>query len=254
MKSKDKKRMKNNSKSKSQKVAPQSSLGKLWDYIKRFWDFIWNDDSLLSYIANFAVALVFIKFLLFPTLGFLLNNDYPVVAIVSGSMEHKIVETRGYYVLCDKAFPDSSFKGRVDTDSWWKYCGDYYQTNYNLTLDKFKEYPYKNGLNIGDVMVLYGEEPVDIELGEVLVFVPNDKKFFEEKGPVIHRVVDKWQDEEGKYHFRTKGDHNPVSIDEFEEDISEEQVIAVAKFRIPFIGYVKIAMNYVFVFVRGIFI
>jgi len=138
-------------------------------------------------------------------------------------------------------------KGRVDVDQWWGLCGDYYQSNYNLTLDEFKDFPYKNGLNIGDVMILYGKEPQDIEVGEVLVFIPNNKRFFEEKGPVIHRIVDKWKDENGEYHFKTKGDHNPESFNNFEEDIPEDQILAVAVFRVPFIGYAKIALNNVIV-------
>ena len=60
-------------------------------YLKKFWYYIWYDDSFGSYIANFAFAYVFIKFILFPSLGLLLGTSFPIVAIVSGSMEHKIV-------------------------------------------------------------------------------------------------------------------------------------------------------------------
>lgn len=207
-------------------------------YLKQFWHYLWYDDSIGSYIVNFIVAFIFIKFIFFPAVGFALNNDYPIVAIVSGSMEHKIVDHR----ICSNYVLDTSKKS-LDTDEWWKMCGNYYVSSFNITREKYDEFDYTNGLNIGDVMILYGSEPKDIEVGDILVFVPQSKAFFEQKGPVIHRVVKKWQDENGKYHFQTKGDHNAESFNNFENDITEENVIGVAVVKIPFIGYVKIALN-----------
>lgn len=213
-------------------------LKDLLNYLKKFWNYIWHDDSLGSYILHFIFAFVVIKFMLFPVIGFALNNDYPIVAIVSGSMEHKVVYNR----VCNVHIADIQSKS-LDYDEWWNYCGSYYQSNYNLSKETFSQFEYKNGLNIGDVMILYGKDPQKIEVGEVLVFIPQDKRFFEQKGPVIHRVVQKWTDENGKIHFRTKGDHNPVSIDNFENDIIEDNVIGVSVARVPFIGYAKILLN-----------
>lgn len=208
------------------------------EYLKKFWNYIWHDESLGSYILNFAVAFIVIKFMFFPIIGFALNNDYPIVAIVSGSMEHKVVSNR----VCNIHIADIKSM-RLNYDEWWNYCGNYYETNYNLTKEVFYEFEYKNGLNIGDVMVLYGKDPKKIEVGEVLIFIPQDRNFFETKGPVIHRVVEKWSDENNKIHFRTKGDHNPQSIQNFENDITEDNVIGVSIARIPFIGYAKILLN-----------
>lgn len=216
-------------------------------YLKKFWNYLWHDDSFGSYVLNFVVAFLFIKFIFFPVVGFALNNDYPIVAIVSGSMEHKIVDGR----VCDKVIMDAQTKS-LSYDQWWEYCGDYYVKNYNLTKDQFKEFEYSNGLNIGDVMVLYGKDPEDIEVGEILVFVPQDKRFFEEKGPVIHRVVEKWEDDSGVIHFRTKGDHNPQSFENFENDITEDNVIGVSIIRIPYIGYAKIALNNILMGIIGV--
>lgn len=229
-----------NNSGKKSKLKPESKkgFGKYLDYLKKFWHFLWYDDSLLSYIVSFFVAFIIIKYIFFPFLGFTLNNDFPIVAIVSGSMEHKIVN----HQICDKYVTDVDSK-RLDYEEFWGFCGSYYVSNYNITKEQFQEFDYNKGLNIGDVMVLYGEDPEDIEIGEVLVFVPQDRAFFEQKGPVIHRVVDKWVDEEGKYHFKTKGDHNPKTFDNFENDIHEDNVIAVAVVRVPFIGYAKIALN-----------
>lgn len=256
-----------NNKSKKKKKITDNGKS-FWGYVKKFWNYIWHDDSILSYVLNFAFAFVFIKYLLFPGLGFVLNNDFPVVAIVSGSMEHKIVNN----IICDKKITNVESMN-LNFDEWWYYCGDYYKNNFNLTSDDLKSYPYTNGLNIGDVMILYGKAYKDINVGDILVFIPQDKLdsdlpklglekgdsfFFKTEGPVIHRVVKKWQDDDGVYHFQTKGDHNPMSgarstgrvmennvdvtltFNDFETDIPQNDVIAVATFRIPYVGYLKI--------------
>ncbi len=212
-------------------------MKKYLNYLKKFWNYIWNDDSIGSYILNFVVAFIFIKFIFFPIIGFVLNNDYPIVAIVSGSMEHKIVNGQ----ICNNT--GLGEKKSLDIDLWWNYCGDYYKENFNLSLSDFKNFKYDNGLNIGDVMILYGKNPKNIKVGEVLVFVPQDIRFFKLKGPVIHRVVKKWIDKKGGIHFQTKGDHNPRSFNNFENNITEKNIIGVGILRIPFIGYARLALN-----------
>ncbi len=218
-----------------------------WGQIKRFWDYMWNDDSFGSYVVNFIFAFLVIKYIMFPVIGFAFNNDYPIVAIVTGSMEHKIVDGR----VCDKIIVDVKNKN-LNIDEYWSLCGNYYETNFNMNKEQFKEYDYTNGLNIGDVMILYGKNPQKIEVGEILVFIPQDKMvngesyFFNNYGPVIHRIVNKYEDEQtGKIYFQTKGDHNPISQPRFETEIPEEDVIGVAVARIPKIGYVKLAFVYI---------
>lgn len=205
--------------------------------LKKFWNYLWHDDSIGSYILNFLVAFIVIKYIFFPVVGFALGNDYPVVAIVSGSMEHKVSS----HTICNVHIADIRSKN-LDFDGWWSYCGKYYEKFYNMTKSEFETFEYKNGLNIGDVMVLYGKDPENIEIGEVLIFKPLDEEFFATKGPVIHRVVNKWE-ENGTIYFRTKGDHNPQSFTNFEERIPEENVIGVSILRIPFLGYAKLMLN-----------
>lgn len=206
--------------------------------LKRFWHYIWYDDSLGSYVMNFIVALIFIKFIFFPGLGLLLGTNIPVVAVVSGSMEHKIVDGR----VCDKSF-DESYDTSLSLSSWWDYCGNYYENNYNISKEEFSQFDFKNGLNTGDVIILTGKDTKDIELGEVLVFIPGDRQWYSQNGPVIHRVIDKKQIN-GEYYFTTKGDHNPsVSQGNFEKNITEDQVLAVAQLKIPYIGYLKVWLS-----------
>ena len=62
-----------------EKSKPASTWGKVWY-------FIWHDDSVWSWIVNIILAFLLIKFIVYPGLGFLLETEYPVVAVVSGSM------------------------------------------------------------------------------------------------------------------------------------------------------------------------
>lgn len=221
-------------------------LDSILSYFKKFWYYIWYDDSFGSYIANFAFAYVSIKFVLFPLLGLILGTNFPIVAIVSGSMEHKIVNGQ----ICEDRIIASGNEN-LDYDEWWDYCGDYYVDNFNLSKEQFLDFEYKNGLNIGDVLILRGKEPKNIDVGEVLIFIPQDRNFYLTKGPVIHRVVKKWEDENGKIHFQTKGDHNSKSFENFENDIIEDNVLAVSAVRVPYIGYAKIVLSNLIFFATG---
>lgn len=183
--------------------------------LKKIWHFIWEEDSLASWIVNIIIAFILIKFIVYPGLGFALGTTHPVVAVVSSSMEH-----------------DGSF------EEWWNSnadCGyectqgQLYES-YSITKEEFKEYVFKNGFNKGDIMVLV--KPKDVEVGDVVVFWSG------KKDPIIHRIV---FIENGLY--QTKGDHNVKSISTLqlnEYDIKEEDLVGKALFRIPLLGYVKI--------------
>ena len=184
--------------------------------LKKVWYFIWEDDSIWSWIANIVIAFVLIKFVVYPGLGFMLSTTHPVVAVVSESMEH-----------------NSGF------DKWWENA----QKGYSITKEDFMEFPLKNGFNKGDIIVLKGKKPENIKTGDVIVFWSNGLK--PETGnrePIIHRVVRKWE-ENRIYYFQTKGDNNPSSINSpflDETRINQNQIVGNAVFRIPLLGYIKI--------------
>lgn len=200
-----------------------SRLKKLKKVWSKIWYFIWEDDSILSWIVNVILAFVLIKFLIYPGLGLFLGTSHPVVAVVSGSMEHKLVND----VICGQR--PSSYEN--DFDSFWDTCGDFYR-EYDVNKLEFEKFPFKNGFNTGDIIVLFGKNPEDIAIGDVIVFRSN------RPDPIIHRVIKKSVDDD-KYYFRTKGDHNPNSHP-FESRIGEELIIGKAFFKIPWLGYIKI--------------
>ncbi|MAE13221.1 signal peptidase I [Candidatus Woesearchaeota archaeon] len=178
------------------------------NFFRKFWNFLWNDDSLASWIVNIVLAFVLIKFVVYPFVGLLFGTGLPVVAVVSESMEHN----RGF-------------------DQWWSEEGDYYQL-LSITEKEFRHFPFRNGFNKGDIMILVGKEPEEIRLGDVIVF-QSGKPY-----PIIHRVIVVEED-----HFQTKGDNNPLQIKDIQLDetrVVYDSLLGKAVFRIPFLGYVKI--------------
>ena len=189
---------------------------------KKFWWFIWEDNSVWSWIANIVIAFVLIKFIIYPGLGFLLGTGFPIVAVVSSSMEHQ-----------------GSF------DDWWsreKCCINQgcsekvpqsrLYTQYGITPEDFESYSFTNGFNKGDIMIL--RSPDDLEIGEVLVFWADGRA-----EPIIHRIIQvRGALDDPKY--KTKGDNNCGSA-AFEQAIPENQRLGKAILRIPFLGWIKIA-------------
>jgi signal peptidase I len=224
------------------------------EFLKKAWQFLWHEDSWYAWIAQILVAFIIIKFILYPAIGLVFGTQLPVVAVVSGSMEHN------GDVLCAE-----------DQGDWWNSCGQWY-TNNNITQEQFQEFSFKNGFNKGDVIALKGIDTDKIEIGDVIVYQAN-KQY-----PIIHRVVD--ITENG---FITKGDNNPEPIQQYvitngfaysecyqesssnrilvpcspnsikvtadtpgaiqvldETRVQPEAVIGKAYGRIPYVGYVKI--------------
>lgn len=175
---------------------------------RKIWYFIWEDNSAWSWIVNIILAFVIIKFLVYPLLGFALGTSYPIVAVVSGSMEH-----------------DGSF------DDWWndacngKKQNDIY-SQYNISKEAFLDFRFPNGFNKGDIMVLGNAK--ETERGDVVVFGVQGMS-----DPIIHRLI---RDEAT---LTTKGDHN-CALAPFEEEIPKDALIGKAVLRIPLLGWIKI--------------
>lgn len=179
---------------------------------KKVWHFIWHDDSFLSWVVNIILAFVLIKFIIYPGIGLVLGTPFPVVAVVSNSMEHE----------------DSFY-------DWWAEHEDFY-LKHNITDIDFKDYIFTNGFNKGDIMVLIGTDPKKIDVGDVIVY--HAKKPY----PIIHRVIS-IRDTGGELYFETKGDNNKFQIRSFdldEENVSSDAYVGRAIMRLPWLGYIKI--------------
>jgi len=180
--------------------------------LKKIWHFIWEDNSIWSWIVNIILAFILIKFIVYPGLGLVLSTSHPVVAVVSKSMEHN-----------------------MKFNEWWDKNKAWYLQN-GIEKEDFEIFSLKNGFNKGDIMVLIGKDAENIEVGDVIVFRGN------RKDPIIHRVVDKRQNN-SIINFQTKGDNNKDSIKNSQLDeinIREEEIIGKAVIRIPLLGYIKI--------------
>lgn len=183
-------------------------------------EFIWEEDSLASWLVNVLLAFVLIKFLLYPGLGWALGTPAPIVAVVSGSMEHdgNFNSFWNEPLCCNSACSKSEVQGR------------FYEQR-NISQELFTSFSFVNGFNKGDIMILYDASTA--RLGDVIVYMTATRS-----DPIIHRVIDV-KEEDGKMFFWTKGDHN-CNIGSFENRISEDNVIGKAVWRVPLLGWVKI--------------
>ena len=181
-------------------------------FLKKTWHFIWHDDSWASWLVNLVLAFILVKFVIYPIIGLMLSTSYPVVAVVSSSMHHS----------------DSDF------NTWWDANKDYYLAK-NIDKEEFEKFPFHNGFNKGDIMVLKGRQPKDIKVGDILIYQSSLAN------PIIHRVT-QIEQANNKYIFTAKGDNN---IAQDPKPVTEEQIkkTGVAIFKIPFLGYIKIWFN-----------
>lgn len=228
-------------------------LRRVWDKV---WFVLWKDDSPLSIAISFVVAYLLIQFVFYPGLGMLLGTDYPVVAVISGSMEHRANAVCSDNIaggiinrdctpreatprICGVGVNET---GYVDLDEYWSLCGDWYEAR-GIGKTAFETFPLSNGFNTGDIMVLRAAD--DIEIGDVIVFQTLRDT------PIIHRVIDIQRTDRGIV-YSTKGDYNAGQLIDYENtplgrvpviderQVSEAQVIGEASFRIPWLGYPKL--------------
>lgn len=118
--------------------------------LKEIWKFLWEGESLLSYILFIVVSFIALKFIFYPAFLYIFGLE-DIVSVLTGSMIHD-----GYH------------------PQW-------YLEN-NFSLETVESWPFQSGLNIGDAVIIL--PPDDIVVGDVVVFKTLDNK------QVIHRVVE----------------------------------------------------------------
>ncbi|MDO8480547.1 MAG: signal peptidase I [Nanoarchaeota archaeon] len=178
---------------------------------KKFWHFLWKEDSVESWMLNLVLAFVVIKFILYPVLGLMFGTAFPIVAVVSSSMHHP-----------------TNFNG------YWGETGAYYE-GINITQEQFRRFPLHNGFNKGDLILLRGTDAQDLQVGDVLVYQSR------RPDPIIHRVIQKNANSfvtKGDNYLTNKGPNVDSTMNEY--DIRPEQIRGKAFIRVPYLGYVKI--------------
>ncbi|MBT6773980.1 signal peptidase I [Candidatus Woesearchaeota archaeon] len=196
------------------------------EHLKKTWKFFWDDDSIWSWLANIIVAFLVIRFLVYPLLGVILGTGFPIVAVISESMEHGTHAD----LICGQKFTEfpESF------DSYWQVCGQWYESN-GITKEQFNKFPFRDGFRKGDVIILWRANKNNLDVGDVLIFQGSKPQ------PLIHRVVKVWEEDSQTY-YQTKGDHNSGSISGSlgEEKISEDRLYGKGVIRVPYLGWIKI--------------
>lgn len=209
---------------------------------KKTWYFLWKDDSMLSWIISILLALIIVKFIFFPLMSLIFSTQLPLVVVESPSMHHDGSFLKG--LIGFSPLKKDSF------ETWWKSDFNYkwYEEN-SIKFSETENWPFKSGMDQGDIIVVRGVKPEKIKIGDVIIFEANQQH------PIIHRVVK--IKENNDLIFETKGDNNenqlkpPYPIDE--TNIHESHIIGKAVFRVPKIGWLKLGIVKLWNFIAGIF-
>jgi len=201
---------------------------------KKIWDFLWKSNSIWSWIVDFILIFLIVKFIVFPVVGLAMGTQLPFVIIESGSMEHKIVSYDAGIPanICGISFNKTNDVSS-DFEQYWGYCSPWYD-QHNITKDEFESWGYVRGMNKGDIIVVKGLKDFDYKEGDIIIF----SRGAGYATPIIHRIIDV-NEIDGAKVFSTKGDHNPDQLD-YEKEISQEQVLGKAVTRIPKLGWIKL--------------
>ena len=169
--------------------------------LKRIYHFIFVEDSWISYLVFTILAYIILKYAVLP--GALYATGLTdISAIVSSSMTHN---------------PDTNYTYK----QWLIFHGYNYSENW----------PYKNGIKVGSV-VLVKKVPEDkIHVGDVIMYKVGNYE-------IVHRVINK-----SDGYFQTKGDANPYMLP-FEYKVSYSQVRGKVIGVVPYLGWPKVLLTY----------
>lgn len=167
--------------------------------LKRFWEFL-KEDSWPSFFVGLILALVIIKFIIFPTLTALTGTSLPLVIVESCSMYHS--------VSTENILQSNLYSER----------GIYFNQTEN--------WPLNHGFSKGDIIFVLSSK--NLKVGDVVIFAHGTGT------PIIHRII-----ELSNKTFTTKGDNN-WGLLPYEQNVPRENAIGRAVFRIPAIGWIKL--------------
>lgn len=183
------------------------------NFFKKFWYFLWKDNSVKGWIFSLVFLFVFIKFIFFPVLSLATGTSLPLAIVESCSMYHK----------------GDLFS---DFDSWWERQDTKY-SEFEIDKEGFQKFAMTNGFNKGDILLILGAKPEKLEVGDIIIFNAD------QQNPVIHRIIE-IKEENGKRFFSTIGDNNSGQFN-FEKEISEEELVGKAALKLaPSLGWIKL--------------
>jgi hypothetical protein len=136
-------------------------------------------------------------------LGVIFSTSFPVVAVVSSSMQHDNVQITHY---------------------------DWLEKNMGYNKTYIDSWPIKNGFSIGDMPIVKGSD--DYKVGDVIVYDAG------QSAPIIHRIIKINAD--GTY--QTKGDNNPGQL-QYESSVKKSQIQGKVIFVVPKLGWFKVIIS-----------
>lgn len=175
---------------------------KIGEASSKFWKFL-QEDTWPSFAVTLVIAFVIIKFIFFPGLSLLTGTSLPLVIVESCSMHH-------YENGFDKIFGSDVYE------------------KYGININDTKDWAFQDGFSKGDVIFVVA--PKNIKVGDVIIFNGGHRH------PLIHRVVN------NSDILATKGDNYKTNDQQLssEKEISKDQIIGKALFRVPLIGWAKL--------------
>ena len=106
--------------------------------IKKVLKWLWDEEHWAAWWINVLIAFIVIKFIVYPGMAALTGSSFPVVAVVSESMEHDVQ----YGQIC--GYDMESFPASFDT--YWDVCGDWYENNGISKKTSLNRSRYRTGL------------------------------------------------------------------------------------------------------------
>jgi len=178
------------------------------------WYTLWKDDSFKGWIFSIIFLFVFIRLIFFPALSLATGTSLPLAIVESCSMYHN----------------GNLFSNPSD---WWEAKQGEYSV-YGINQEQFDTFSLQKGFNKGDILFITGANTDKLKKGDVIIFNANYRY------PIIHRIVEITENENGEKIFSTRGDNNNGQLPE-EKSISEDQIIGRAQFKLaPYLGWVKL--------------
>jgi len=185
---------------------------------KKIWNFLWKDESLLSWVVSLVLAFIIVKFIFFPALSLVFATSMPLVVVESSSMHHP-----GSFI--------GNAIGLQDSFSlWWQDKGNWYE-NKGINETQAENWPLRGGLEIGDIVLVSGRGKP--EIGDVIIFNADQQH------PIIHRIID-IKGINNELYYSTKGDNNSEQLIA-EKEIPKNALIGKAILKIPKLGWIKLA-------------